>query len=105
MKKSIWIKGNELDEVLNKREYDVLISQKVNSFWDFKRIKNPRVIEFKKNETNINHFIVSISKPIYSSNSKFAFVLVSKSTSAGIYIYKKQNNEWFFYKLISPMLY
>ncbi len=105
LKQSLWIKENELNNVLNKKEYNVLISQKANSFWDFKKTQNSNVVEFDKNKTNINHLVVSISKPIYSSDSKFAFVLVNKPSSSSIHIYKKHNNQWFFHKLISPMLH
>jgi hypothetical protein len=104
LKQSIGLKEGELNEVFNTKEYDFLISQKAKSVWDFSKINDPKIKLFQKKETILNQIIVNISKPIYTSNKKFALVFISSSW-AGIIVYKKQKDDWIEYKLISAMFH
>lgn len=104
LKQQIGLKSNELNELFNSREYSFLTSQKVKSNWNFEKINDNKTKPYDKNKKVENQIVIYISKPIYSSNGKFALVFV-KSTWGGIIIYKKVKSDWIEYKLISPMLY
>ncbi len=104
LRQSIGLKGKEMNDVFNTKEYDFLISQKAKSVWDFSKINDSKIKPFQKNEMVSNQVKVNISKPIYTLNKKFALVFVSSSWS-GIIVYKKQKNDWVEYKLIAAMFH
>ncbi len=99
LKQNIGIDDNDLviKKIFDKKQYNYLISQKHDSVW------NINLVDLSNTKQSGNKTI-RISKPIYTLDSKTALVSVFKETSMSIHIYQKTNNEWHFYKLISPLL-
>jgi cobalamin biosynthesis Co2+ chelatase CbiK len=89
-------------KIFNPNEYNNLINQKQNTEWDFKKIKVKNVTNYVKNDFTSKGVRVGVSKPIYTSNKKFALVSVSISNSSCILVFKKNKTSWEEYKLIDP---
>lgn len=105
LKRDIGIDSDKtFNEIFNPKEYDYLISQKQKLEWDFQKIKTQRVYKYEKDMSVDKQIIVQISKPIYTSNNKFALISVNKKSASYILIFKKNKNDWIEDKLFSPSL-
>lgn len=92
-----------INSIFNKKKYDYLISQKFNSDWNFNKlsISNRKKIEtsqIHKSENNI-----SISKPVFTQNKKYALVYVCEKTRCGIRVLDFTENQWRNHTIISTM--
>ena len=107
LKQVLGIKNNEVsNEIFNENQYNYLLSQKSNldSKWNFNSLSdlNKKKIEESKVNKLINN--ITISKPIYTKNKKYALVYICKKSWCGIQIFHFLNNKWVEIELISPML-
>jgi len=65
-------------KIFNKKEYSFLLSQRQDEVWNFKQIQS-QVFEYDEKGGEIeNCCLYKISKPVYTSNGKYALVTVQK---------------------------
>lgn len=89
-------RNDGFNDLFSLNEYDYLISQKHQGYWGKKIISN-------FNLENNNNSKIFFSKPIYSSNRKWALVYKNSGTSSFILVLKKENNTWIEYKTINNL--
>ena len=114
------IKASDLYTIFsNKKEIDNFKLQLKNPFsYDFSKIESPFIKEYLdpfKRKDSLGNLIIDeyflsdnkrkkyyCSKPIFSINKKYSFILISKTNShTSIKVYVRENKKWKFYKFIS----
>jgi len=114
------IKANDLYSIFtNENEISNFKAQLENPFlYDFSKIESPFVREYVKpiEKKNENGYYVQTresladfskkkyycSKPVFSINKKYGFILISKTNShTSIKVYIRDKGNWKFYKFIS----
>jgi hypothetical protein len=79
--------NKSVKRIFNNKEYKFLISQSLNSTWDtafMEQISGSN----KADSSNIKK--ITISKPVYTSNNKYALVSIKRETWLGIQIMEKK---------------
>ncbi|WP_308131937.1 hypothetical protein [uncultured Flavobacterium sp.] len=91
-----------LKRIFNYKEYEFLVSQSVNSTWDADFIEQIT----GSNKTDYSSLKeITISKPVYTSNHKYALVSITEKTRMGIQIMEKTNGKWIEKEIIAPLIF
>lgn len=82
----------KFQEIFNRESYENMLGQEHSGEWNALLTKESR-----------NKPLISISKPIFTKNNKWAFVSYKKKNVFGILILHKESEYWKEYKIIAPM--
>lgn len=94
---------SELNLIFNPKDYNSMISQESNSFWDDSRINNFSFCNVEANTIYTKK--VYISKPIYTKDKTLALIYINKGGSSSyILVLKREKENWKEIKIISPTI-
>lgn len=94
--------NKSVKRTFNNKEYKFLISQSLNSTWDTAFMEQ---ISGSNRADSSNIKKITISKPIYTSNNKYALVSIKRETWLGIQIMEKTKGEWVEKDIIAPIFF
>lgn len=87
------------DSILNVKQYRYLISQKHEGRWEHNHVDT---LYFRKTADLFKNYL-KVSKPIYTSDKKFALVSFSLPTLSAINVYKKTTKGWIHFKMLGVL--
>ncbi|PZR21231.1 MAG: hypothetical protein DI539_08635 [Flavobacterium psychrophilum] len=95
-----------LQQIFNEKEYGYLLSQRSDEKWNLNGINEDKVIIYKEDMDIIapGSKVLTVGKPIYTLDNKYALVYLNLITWLGIQVFKNEGGKWIEYKLIHPLI-